>query len=277
MTLYTVENQWGGSSAPWNNGGLWVIGARGKQYVVALDAKSDDKGKTLNGTMTYEGEGPIGFRATRNGANNYTVENQWGGDKAPWHKGGEFVLGYRADQNMVALDIKSDDGGETLNGTMTYDGEGPIGFKSSKANGGVYNTQNQWGGDKVPWHPGGVFVLGRREKQNVVGMNIKSDDGGKTFKGSMTYKGEGPIEFKATQSGDTTNYDTQVRWGGSSAPWRDGGTCIIGYREDQNVVALEAKSEDGGKSLNGDLTYKGEGPIGFKGELSGNEAKSATN
>ncbi|MCL2934155.1 MAG: GDYXXLXY domain-containing protein [Trichodesmium sp. MAG_R03] len=78
--LYKVENQWGGYSAPWHPGGDWVIGGRSNQNVVAIDVKSDDGGETLNGTMTYIGEGPIGFRATRTGKNNnYTVENQWGG------------------------------------------------------------------------------------------------------------------------------------------------------------------------------------------------------
>ena len=132
MTLYIVENQWGGSSAPWHPGGDWVIGGRSDQNVVAIDVKSDDGGETLNGTMTYIGEGPIGFRATRTGKNNnYTVENQWGGSSAPWHPGGDWVIGGRSDQNVVALNIKSDDDGKTLNGTMTYIGEGPIGFRGA--------------------------------------------------------------------------------------------------------------------------------------------------
>ncbi len=130
MNLYKVENQWGGSSAPWHPGGEWIIGGRSDKNVVALDIKSNDDGETLNGTMTYMGEGPIGFRATRTGKNNnYTVENQWGGSSAPWHPGGDWVIGGRSDQNVVAININSDDDGKTLNGTMTYIGEGPIGFK----------------------------------------------------------------------------------------------------------------------------------------------------
>lgn len=61
--------------------------------------------------MTYAGEGPIGFRATLSGNNTYQVENQWGGDSAPWHPGGNWILGSRQNQNVVALDINSDDGG----------------------------------------------------------------------------------------------------------------------------------------------------------------------
>lgn len=135
MALYQVENQWGGSSAPWNEGGKWGIGSRDNQNVVAINAKSDDGGETLNGTITYSGEGPIGFRAKRSGSNDYTVENQWGGDAAPWHDGGTWTIGGRSGQNVVAIDVKSDDGGETLNGTITYKGEGSIGFKGVRASG----------------------------------------------------------------------------------------------------------------------------------------------
>ncbi len=137
MTLYQVENQWGGSSAPWHEGGTWAIGCRSNQNVVAIDVKSVDGGQTLNGTMTYAGEGPIGFRANRSSDNNYTVENQWGGDAAPWHSGGKCILGSRTNQNVVELNLKSDDGGKTLNGTLTYAGEGPIGFKGTMTEGGT--------------------------------------------------------------------------------------------------------------------------------------------
>lgn len=62
--LYQVENQWGGDDAPWHNGGQWIIGGRSTQNVVELKVKSDDGGNTLNGTMTHEGEGLIGFKGT---------------------------------------------------------------------------------------------------------------------------------------------------------------------------------------------------------------------
>lgn len=61
---YTVENQWGGNAAPWRPGGSWTIGARPNQPVVAVNVRSTDNGRTLTGTMTYRGEGPIGFRGT---------------------------------------------------------------------------------------------------------------------------------------------------------------------------------------------------------------------
>ena len=129
--LRRVENQWGGNNAPWHNGGIWLMGCRPGQNIVAINIKSDDGGKTLYGNMTYANEGPIGFRATLSDGNNYAVENQWGGDDAPWHDGGQWIIGARSRQNVVELNVKSDDGGNTLNGTMIYEGEGPIGFKAT--------------------------------------------------------------------------------------------------------------------------------------------------
>lgn len=131
MAAYSVENQWGGDQAPWHFGGMWVLGARPNQHVVAIDVSSEDGGNTLNGTMTYAGEGPIGFRAQFTDGNNYTVENQWGGTAAPWHPGGHWLIGGRTAQRVVSLQVSSNDGGQTLNGVMTYNGEGPIGFKGA--------------------------------------------------------------------------------------------------------------------------------------------------
>lgn len=42
-----------------------IIGKRVHQRVVDLDIKSDDSGETFSGKITYEGEGPITFTATR--------------------------------------------------------------------------------------------------------------------------------------------------------------------------------------------------------------------
>ncbi|QDE93514.1 lectin ESA-2 [Myxococcus xanthus] len=266
MAAYLVQNQWGGSQATWNPGGLWLIGARDKQNVVALDIKSDDGGKTLKGTMTYNGEGPIGFRGTLSSANNYTVENQWGGTSAPWQPGGVWVLGARDKQNIVAVSIKSNDGGKTLTGTTTYNGEGPIGFKSEVTEGDSYSVENQWGGSAAPWHTGGVWVLGTRGKQNVINVDAKSNDGGKTLSGTMTYNGEGPIGFRGTLTSPDT-YTVENQWGGSTAPWNPGGFWMIGARNGQNVVALNVASSDGGKTLAGTMVYNGEGPIGFRARL----------
>ena len=126
---FRVENRWGGGSAPWHPGGTWIIG--GRAGVVAVHATSADNGKTFTGTMTYGGEGAIGFRANLLQNNQYKVENQWGGSSAPWHAGGTWTIGGRSNQPVVALSITSPDAGKTLSGTMTYKGEGPIDFRAS--------------------------------------------------------------------------------------------------------------------------------------------------
>lgn len=129
--LYQVQNQWGGSSAPWHEGGQWLFGSRTEQNIVSLNVKSDDSGKTFAGTTTYAGEGPIAFKAVQSSANHYAVQNQWGGSSAPWHPGGEWILGSRNNQNIVEAKLKSSDRGHTLEGSITYTGEGQISFKGS--------------------------------------------------------------------------------------------------------------------------------------------------
>jgi hypothetical protein len=132
MAVYTVQNQWGGDSAPWHQGGAFVLGGRSGQNPVSVQISSSDDGKTFTGQMTYAGEGPIGFRGTQVMQNNYTVEVQWGGDQAPWHADGTWIIGARCPQAVVKVQVESNDGGQTLNGTMTYAGEGPIGFKGAR-------------------------------------------------------------------------------------------------------------------------------------------------
>ncbi len=267
MSTYKVENQWGGNTQPWHQGGVFVLGCRDSkpQNVVAMDISSPDGGRTLTGTMTYAGEGPIGFRASLIGNNNYLVENQWGGSTAPWRPGGQWVIGARLNQPVVELKFGSQDGGATLAGTMTYAGEGPIGFKANDIGRNLaFQTENQWGGNTAPWHQGGVFVLGCRPEQNVVAVDITSDDGGRTFTGAMTYAGEGPIGFRATLLGAGL-YTVENQWGGNGAEWHPGGMWLIGFRAgQQNVVALDIQSSDGGETFTGTLTYSGEGPIGFQ-------------
>lgn len=267
-SVYYVQNQWGGERAPWHDGGAWVMGIRGSksQYVVALDISSGDEGKSFGGTMTYAGEGPIGFRATHLTGNSYAVENQWGGNDAPWHPGGTWMIGGR-DQKCIAVKVTSSDDGKTLEGTMTYAGEGPIGFIGKRQDGyNAYLTENQWGGTSAPWHPGGVWIIGGRDKQNVVQAALTSEDKGHTLHGMITYAGEGPIGFKGDRHGDNAgnNYFVQNQWGGSEAAWHEGGIWGIGSREHQHVVGLNIQSDDEGKNLHGDMTYFGEGPIGFR-------------
>ena len=259
--LHHVQNQVGGPSAPWNEGGMWVIGGRAGQNVVALSIVSSDGGTTLTGQMKYAGEGAIGFRATLTQSNTYTVENQWGGPAAPWHPSGSWVIGCRAGQNVVALNIESGDGGATFTGAMTYQGEGPVGFRSEARDGAVFVAENQWGGGAVPWHQGGVWVLGCRD-QAVVAVNIRSADHGKNYTGTMTYAGEGPIGMRATKVAGN-NYEVENQWGGSASAWQPGGVWLIGCRAGQQAVAVNIHSNDGGNTLIGNMAYHGEGPIGM--------------
>lgn len=263
MAVYNIQNQWGGSSAPWNEGGVFNIGNRGNQLPVALNLNSGDGGNSFTGTMTYQGEGPIGCRATLVTTNCYQVENQWGGDSAPWHDAGLFLLGARQGQNAVAFDLSSGDNGQTLGGTMTYSGEGPIGVQGALSEGQAFNATNQWGGNSAPWNQGGLWVIGCRANQPVVAIDVTSDDNGQTLNGTMTYFDEGPIGFAATRIMADT-YAVQNQWGGNDAPWNPGGNWVIGCRGDQGVVAVNVT---GGGGLSGTMTYNGEGPIGLNLEL----------
>lgn len=263
MAIYTVKNHWGKKTAPWHDGGLWVLGCRENQKVMAIHIQSEDNGKTFSGYMVYEGEGQIGVRATQIAGNNYTVENQWGGEDAEWHPGGNWVIGARSDQNVIALEIEASAEENNLKGTMTYEGEGPIGFEGSVIAGSSYSFANQWGGDQEPWHQGGTMVLGTRAAQNPISFDINSADNGQSFTGYMTYEGEGHIGFKATLIA-ANNYAVENQWGGDDAPWHEGGAMLIGGRKDQNCVQLKLVSDDDGKTLNGEMTYDGEGPIGAK-------------
>ncbi|ROS05497.1 hypothetical protein EDC56_1027 [Sinobacterium caligoides] len=268
MALYQVENQWGGNSAPWHEGGKWIIGSRDNQNPIAVDLQSFDGGKTLKGTMSYEGEGVISVRATRHGCNNYRVENQWGGSDAQWHDAGQWILGFRADQSIIALSVKSTDGGNTLSGTTTYESEGAIGFNASRAPGEAFTVVNQWGGSQEPWREGGTWVLGSRLDQAVIAIDVQSNDNGKTLTGTMTYANEGAIGFKASLIG-ANNYKVQNQWGGSSAPWQPAGIWVIGYRNNQPVTALSLLTDDQGETLSGEMTYLNEGSIAISASVVG--------
>lgn len=196
MTAYNVENQWGGSSAPWVYGFTWLLGGRKDQFIVSAEIGSKDHGETFNGSITYNGEGPIDFKAKQEFGNTYSVEVRWGGPSAPWNPGGIWVLSGRCNQNVVSMDIKSKDNGKSFEGTMTYEGEGPIGFKGTQISYNNYEVYNQWGGSSAPWHRGGDMIIGCRENQRVVQLNFTSKNG-ENLTGEMIYNGEGSIGFKA--------------------------------------------------------------------------------
>jgi hypothetical protein len=265
MAIFAVKNQWGGASQPWHEGGSYVLGCRPGQNIVAINISSTDGGKTLTGTMKYAGEGDIQVVATHISANNYSVQNSWGGQ--PLQDGGNWIIGGRTDQRAIALNLTSTNDGTTLNGDMTYAGEGHIMVDATLIAGSSYTVENSWGGPGKPKELGGTMVLGNRPTKNPVNFEISSADGGKTFTGYMTYETEGHIGFKAELTAGN-NYNVQNQWGGSSAPWNDGGVMVIGCREGKQCISLQINSDDGGKTFTGQMTYETEGHILYFAALS---------
>lgn len=264
MAAYQVQNYQGGPCPSWIPGSTWLLGSREDQYLVEIDIRSRDCGRTLRGTVTYNGEGPIELFAEQEYGNMYNVKVRWGGSSGTWHDEGIWVIGGRCKQRCTRLKVTASDDGRVLVGVMNYSCEKTIGFV------GIfipsYEVENQWGGSSAPWHYGGTWVLSGRTNQNVVAMDIKSTDGGCTLEGTMTYKGEGPIGFRAVNI-VANNYEVYNQWGGSSAPWHRSGDMIIGGRETQRVIELKFNSNNNGQTLNGQMKYEGEGPIGFRAKI----------
>lgn len=130
MAVYEVKAQWGGSAAPWNKEGTWMLGTRKDQDLLAVDIGSPDNGQTLLGRIAYCCEGPIDFRAVRMAANAYFVTVHWGSDPI-WHDDGIWIIGGRNDQRCTRLSILYNPMTKEFNGTAAYQGEGEIGFKAS--------------------------------------------------------------------------------------------------------------------------------------------------
>ena len=118
------------------------------------------------------------------------------------------------------------------------------------------------GGSSAAWNPAGTWVIGWRPAQEVQAIKISSSDNGNSFHGTMTYVNEGPIGFKATKLTGNT-YAVENQWGGSSAPWHKGGHWVIGDRDGQRIIAVDAQKNGNGE-LVGTTQYQNEGPIGFK-------------
>ncbi|MCB0186385.1 MAG: hypothetical protein KDE31_19090, partial [Caldilineaceae bacterium] len=128
---YAVESNVGGDESPWEDAGVWIIGGRQAQQVVALDIASSDGGATLTGTMTYAGEGPIAVRATKTEQQVYQIETQWGDAGAPWNPEGTWRLGSREEVSLVALQFSAADEGTTLEGVMSYADGSFYGFRAT--------------------------------------------------------------------------------------------------------------------------------------------------
>lgn len=251
---YTVTNQWGGNAAPWNPGGTWVLGGRSNQSVVAIQATSPDGGQTLTGTMTYNGEGPIGFRAKATGNNQYAVENQWGGASAPWQPGGTWVIGGRSGQAVVALDVKSADQGKSLTGTVTYKGEGPIGFKGVLGSGAPASASAPAPAPAPA--PASYAILIAKHSGKVVGVANQSKDNGAPViqwapsktdneKWIIEPAADGYVILKAMHSGKVLNVSGNSKTPGAKViQWPQSGTDNEKWKIDSTpdgFVTLTAK------------------------------------
>lgn len=239
--------------------------------VIAIDIKSDDDVNILKGVLAYSNESPLAFYGQLRGKNsgdNFDVENKLGND---WKPAGRWVIGGRDDRQVVAFNVKSSDNGESLNGTMAYASEGEIRVRAKRGNGVVYDVDSPHDGHR---HEAGAWVLGARgdKKQYLVAIDIDSNDEGQTFSGIVAYEGEGPIGFRAIRLA-SNSYRADVSFGDQ---WHPAGDWIIGGR-DQRAVKVAAKSTDGGQSLNGTVTYQGEGPIDLEARISGGSAYTIEN
>lgn len=129
--------------------------------------------------------------------NTYDVEIRWG--SSLWIDSPvDFILGSRSSQRVVDIDIESTDGGETLEGTIRYAGEGSIGFRAFHTGNNFYDTEVQYGGPLAPWRGGGQWLIGARNTQRVVALDVSALTDNFALEGKMRYAGEGEIFFRAT-------------------------------------------------------------------------------
>lgn len=129
---YATQVQWGGSTAPWRDNGVFVIRNSDSAPLQMIKAISKDGGRTLTGAIMFGTSGPVDFRAVNVSRNTYEAQTRFGGETGTWENAGVFVLGGRDRQRLVELNaLGSKDGGKTLAGMMKYQGEGPIGFRAT--------------------------------------------------------------------------------------------------------------------------------------------------
>ncbi|MBI3233216.1 MAG: hypothetical protein HYZ42_04130 [Bacteroidetes bacterium] len=73
-----------------------------------------------------------------------------------------------------------------------------------------YKVEQNTGGLNDTWHPGGEWKLGTHPKQNLNMIDISSEDEGKTLSGTISYKDEYPINFRATHISEN-KYKAEVQ------------------------------------------------------------------
>ncbi|WP_412061793.1 hypothetical protein [Rubrivirga sp. IMCC45206] len=243
--LYRVEHQADGDGR-WREGGSWVMGTRSGERLTALSGSSDDGGFTLEGLWSYGSDDLTAFRATMTAHNTYEVEAQIGGEDGPWQPAGTWLLGARVEHHVVALDLTSEDGGETLAGTCRYEDEPQFTVRCQTADGGVYAVTSDDNETPTCW------VIGRdRPLQSLV---CRSDDDGLSLLGSCDIGGT-VLGFRAVRWAGNA-YHTEVR-SASGGGWTDSGMWVLGSRKDVNLVSVHL---EGRGTLTGPCAYAGERP-----------------
>lgn len=127
---YDIRSQCAREKDRWYDSGVFVLGTKHVRHPEMLEIFSRDQGKTYTGIIKYAFEESMNFRAIQVSGNNYNIENQEGGFDAPWRPGGKMVIGSRVNQYVTSLSIVSEDFGESFEGSMAYNGEGPIGVQT---------------------------------------------------------------------------------------------------------------------------------------------------
>lgn len=125
-----------------------------------------------------------------------------------------------------------------------------------------YKAENDWGSSMR--NPAGTWTFGCRY-QHVIMLNVYSNDGGKTLKGSLQYDGLPEMEVIATLI-DKYTYMVQESYRPVTL-WKPGGTWLMGRNPNKNLVAVNISSFNNGLELRGTITYSEEAAMKFYAEL----------
>ena len=129
--IYHVETKPSHESVSWDYEGMFEIGGREGQPVKIFKATSTD-GKILIGNVTYINVKSVDFNATLSHDNVYKADFK-NAKAIDWLPDGTWKLG-TATKRIVAIDIRSEDGGYSFNGRMQYEGgNGPLVVRGKKA------------------------------------------------------------------------------------------------------------------------------------------------
>ncbi|MEM7111111.1 MAG: hypothetical protein AAF614_01675 [Chloroflexota bacterium] len=127
ISLYRVQNRWGDEGAPWHEAGIFKIGSVSGNPVTSLNLTLENDSKNLTGQVRHDGDYNLHTITAipQEQQNLYKIDIQK--NKSPITD--SWWLGSRETQPLVALDVRSDDNGDTLIGEMRYAAEPSIAVK----------------------------------------------------------------------------------------------------------------------------------------------------